>query len=87
MHGRIWLGSFHSFLFFFFDAVLEYIEGNGACNISETGGGIDETTARRYFKDILSGVMYLHNHVSPFKNVVIRATMVIKIRERKIKKT
>lgn len=55
------------FSFFFFYAVLEYVEGNGTCNISETQG-VDETTARRYFKDILAGIIYLHNHVSPFKN-------------------
>ncbi|KAJ9697829.1 hypothetical protein PVL29_007111 [Vitis rotundifolia] len=42
--------------------VLEYVEGNGTCNISETQGGMDETTARRYFKDILAGIIYLHNH-------------------------
>lgn len=41
--------------------VLEYVEGNGTCNISETQG-VDETTARRYFKDILAGIIYLHNH-------------------------
>lgn len=31
-------------------------------NISETKGQIDETTARRYFKDVIAGLIYLHHH-------------------------
>ena len=47
-------------------AVLEYVEGNGIRNLSEIQGHIDETTARRYFKDIITGLTYLHSHVSIF---------------------
>ncbi|KAF8403926.1 hypothetical protein HHK36_012032 [Tetracentron sinense] len=42
--------------------VLEYVEGKEICNLSETAGPIDETTARRYFRDIIAGVTYLHAH-------------------------
>ncbi|GLT65177.1 hypothetical protein SLA2020_376250 [Shorea laevis] len=42
--------------------VLEYVEGNGINNISQTRGRIDEITARRYFKDIVAGLTYLHSH-------------------------
>ncbi|KAK9274306.1 hypothetical protein L1049_019120 [Liquidambar formosana] len=41
--------------------VLEYLEGTIG-GISETLRQIDETTARRYFKDIIAGVIYLHTH-------------------------
>ncbi|GKV47927.1 hypothetical protein SLEP1_g54777 [Rubroshorea leprosula] len=41
---------------------LEYVEGNGINNISQTRGHIDEITARRYFKDIVAGLTYLHSH-------------------------
>ncbi|XVF82098.1 hypothetical protein PTKIN_Ptkin16aG0017100 [Pterospermum kingtungense] len=42
--------------------VLEYVEGNDIRNLSEIQGQIDETTARRYFKDIIAGLTYLHSH-------------------------
>ncbi|XWS08329.1 hypothetical protein CRYUN_Cryun41cG0070100 [Craigia yunnanensis] len=42
--------------------VLEYVEGNVIRNLSEIQGHIDETTARRYFKDIIAGLTYLHSH-------------------------
>ncbi|XVE86118.1 hypothetical protein DITRI_Ditri18aG0010700 [Diplodiscus trichospermus] len=42
--------------------VLEYVEGNGIRNLSEIQGHLDETTARRYFKDIIAGLTYLHTH-------------------------
>jgi [calcium/calmodulin-dependent protein kinase] kinase len=44
--------------------VLEYVESSCMSNISETKGQIDETTARRYFKDVIAGLIYLHHHVS-----------------------
>ncbi|GLU24743.1 hypothetical protein SLE2022_406410 [Rubroshorea leprosula] len=36
--------------------------GNAINNISQTRGRIDEITARRYFKDIVAGLTYLHSH-------------------------
>ncbi|XP_022764819.1 serine/threonine-protein kinase GRIK2-like [Durio zibethinus] len=42
--------------------VLEYVEGNHIRNLSEIQGHIDETAARRYFKDIIAGLIYLHSH-------------------------
>ncbi|GLT50949.1 hypothetical protein SLA2020_244040 [Shorea laevis] len=42
--------------------VLEYVECNAINNISQTRGCIDEITARRYFKDIVAGLTYLHSH-------------------------
>lgn len=44
-------------------AVLEYVEGKCTCEDSGPPGGIGEMTARRYFRDIVSGLMYLHAHV------------------------
>ncbi|KAG6471438.1 hypothetical protein ZIOFF_068880 [Zingiber officinale] len=42
--------------------VLEYVEGQQVCASSGTFGGIGEDTARRYLRDIVSGLMYLHEH-------------------------
>uniref|UniRef100_A0A3N7G4F4 non-specific serine/threonine protein kinase n=1 Tax=Populus trichocarpa TaxID=3694 RepID=A0A3N7G4F4_POPTR len=42
--------------------VLEYVESSTVSNILETKGRIDETTARRYFKDVIAGLIYLHHH-------------------------
>ncbi|KAJ4724105.1 Protein kinase [Melia azedarach] len=42
--------------------VLEYIEGNPISNIRRMTTRIGETTARSYFKDIISGLIYLHSH-------------------------
>ncbi|XVF00307.1 hypothetical protein REPUB_Repub03eG0273600 [Reevesia pubescens] len=42
--------------------VLEYVEGNGIRNLSEIEEHIDEKIARRYFKDIIAGLTYLHTH-------------------------
>ncbi|KAJ6961264.1 serine/threonine-protein kinase GRIK1-like isoform X2 [Populus alba x Populus x berolinensis] len=42
--------------------VLEYVESSCMSNISEMKGQIDETTARRYFKDVIAGLIYLHHH-------------------------
>ncbi|KAL6909486.1 hypothetical protein ACP4OV_001767 [Aristida adscensionis] len=40
-----------------FYMVLEYVEGKMICD-----NGFDEATARNYFRDIISGLMYLHSH-------------------------
>ena len=46
----------HSSLSF---AVLEYVEGKWVCE----GTGLGESTSRRYLRDIVAGLMYLHAHV------------------------
>ncbi|KAJ6714113.1 GEMINIVIRUS REP INTERACTING KINASE 1 ISOFORM 1 [Salix viminalis] len=43
--------------------VLEYVESSCTSNVSETKGQIDETTARKYSKDVFAGLIYLHHHV------------------------
>jgi hypothetical protein len=50
-----------SFTFFssFALPVLEYVEGKMVCD-----NGLEEATARNYLRDIISGLMYLHSHVS-----------------------
>lgn len=42
--------------------VLEYLEGRSIFEGSGPPGGIGEATARRYFRDIAAGLVYLHNH-------------------------
>jgi hypothetical protein len=39
--------------------VLDYVEGKMVCD-----NGLEEGTARNYLRDIISGLMYLHSHVS-----------------------
>jgi len=48
-----------SFLF----SVLEYVDGKWVWEGSGPPGGIGEDTARKYLRDIVSGLMYLHAHV------------------------
>lgn len=45
-----------------FYMVLEYVEGKWVCDASGTPGGIGDRSARRYFRDIISGLMYLQAH-------------------------
>lgn len=45
-------------------SVMEYVEGRWICEGSGPPGGIGEATARRYFRDVVVGLMYLHRHVS-----------------------
>ncbi|KAE8038860.1 hypothetical protein FH972_011330 [Carpinus fangiana] len=45
-----------------FYMVLEYVEGKWVCEGSGPPGGLGETTARKYLRDIVSGLMYLHAH-------------------------
>ena len=47
----------------FFLPVLEYVEGKWVCEGSGPPGGLGESTAREYLRDIVSGLMYLHDHV------------------------
>lgn len=45
-----------------FYMVLEYVEGKWVCEGSSPPGGVGESTARKYLRDIVSGLMYLHDH-------------------------
>lgn len=46
-----------------FSSVLEYVEGKWVCDGSGPPGVIGEKTARKYLRDIVSGLVYLHAHV------------------------
>lgn len=59
---KIFSASLFNF-FLCYPPVLEYIEGNPISNIRRMTTRIGETTARSYFKDIISGLIYLHSHV------------------------
>ncbi|KAG6783449.1 hypothetical protein POTOM_012898 [Populus tomentosa] len=64
--------------------VLEYVESSTVSNILETKGRIDETSARRYFKDVIAGLIYLHHHnvvhgdIKP-ENLLVTASGRVKI--------
>ncbi|KAJ7964285.1 Protein kinase [Quillaja saponaria] len=45
-----------------FYMVLEYVEGKWACQGSDPPGGLGEETSRKYLRDIVSGLKYLHAH-------------------------
>lgn len=45
-----------------FYMVLEYVEGKWDCDGSGPPGGLGEAIARKYLRDIVSGLMYLHSH-------------------------
>ncbi|KAK4286456.1 hypothetical protein QN277_003011 [Acacia crassicarpa] len=45
-----------------FYMVLEYVEGKWVCEGTGPICGLGEETARRYLRDIVSGLMYLHDH-------------------------
>ncbi|KAL8172498.1 hypothetical protein V2J09_024302 [Rumex salicifolius] len=45
-----------------FYMVLEYVEGKWDCDGSGPPGGLGEDTARKYLRDIVCGLMYLHAH-------------------------
>ncbi|KAE8733106.1 Serine/threonine-protein kinase GRIK2 [Hibiscus syriacus] len=42
---------------------LEYVKGKYVCEGSGPPGAVGEHTARKYLRDIVSGLMYLHAHV------------------------
>nr|AMP82898.1 rep-interacting kinase 2 [Catalpa bungei] len=45
-----------------FYMVLEYVEGKWVCEDAGPQGGLGENTARKYLRDVVSGLMYLHAH-------------------------
>ncbi|KAL5831171.1 hypothetical protein ACOSQ3_016598 [Xanthoceras sorbifolium] len=45
-----------------FYMVLEYVESKWVCEDSDPPRGVEENTARKYLRDIVSGLMYLHDH-------------------------
>lgn len=51
------------FYFFFIILVLEYVEGKWVFEGAGPPGGLGHHVARRYLRDIVSGLMYLHSHV------------------------
>ncbi|KAI5083733.1 hypothetical protein GOP47_0003476 [Adiantum capillus-veneris] len=64
--------------------ILEYIEGRCMFEGSGPPGGIGEATARRYFKDVVTGIVYLHSRriihgdIKP-ENLLISASGHVKI--------
>ncbi|KAA8550413.1 hypothetical protein F0562_002097 [Nyssa sinensis] len=65
-------------------SVLEYVEGKWVCEGSGLSGGLGENTARKYLRDIVSGLMYLHAHnivhgdIKP-DNLLVSGTGTVKI--------
>ncbi|KAL3849432.1 hypothetical protein ACJIZ3_011314 [Penstemon smallii] len=45
-----------------FYMVLEYVEGKWVYESSGPPGGLGDNTARKYLRDVVSGLMYLHAH-------------------------
>lgn len=45
-----------------FYMVLEYVEGKWDCEGAGPPGGLGEAIARKYLRDIVSGLIYLHSH-------------------------
>jgi [calcium/calmodulin-dependent protein kinase] kinase len=46
-----------------FYMVLEYVDGKWVYDGSGPPGALGEKTARKYLRDIVTGLMYLHAHV------------------------
>ncbi|CAA0811988.1 Serine/threonine-protein kinase GRIK2 [Striga hermonthica] len=67
-----------------FYMVLEYVEGKWVCEGAGPRGGIGENTARKYLRDVVSGLMYLHAHnivhgdIKP-DNLLVTASGIVKI--------
>ncbi|GER57707.1 kinase family protein [Striga asiatica] len=67
-----------------FYMVLEYVEGKWVCEGAGPPGGIGENTARKYLRDVVSGLMYLHAHnivhgdIKP-DNLLVTASGTVKI--------
>lgn len=47
----------------YFDSVMEYVEGKWVSEGDGPEGGLGENTARKYLRNVVSGLMYLHAHV------------------------
>lgn len=45
-----------------FYMVLEYVDGKWACDEFGPPGAVGEETARKYLRDVVAGLMYLHAH-------------------------
>ncbi|EPS59917.1 hypothetical protein M569_14888, partial [Genlisea aurea] len=64
--------------------VLEYVEGKWVCEGAGPPGGMGESTARKYLRDVVSGLMYLHDHnvvhgdIKP-DNLLVTASGTVKI--------
>ncbi|XP_020599209.1 serine/threonine-protein kinase GRIK2-like [Phalaenopsis equestris] len=67
-----------------FYMVLEYVEGKLVCEGSGPEGRIGESKSRRYLRDVVAGLLYLHAHnivhgdIKP-DNLLITSTGVVKI--------
>jgi serine/threonine protein kinase len=59
LHSRDVLPIISYIFFSFAFPVLEYVEGKMVCD-----NGLEEATARFFLRDIISGLLYLHSHVS-----------------------
>jgi [calcium/calmodulin-dependent protein kinase] kinase len=68
----------------YFYMVLEYVEGKLIFDASDPPVGLEENIARKYLRDIVSGLMYLHAHnivhgdIKP-DNLLISASGTVKI--------
>ncbi|KAL8496682.1 hypothetical protein ACS0TY_020389 [Phlomoides rotata] len=67
-----------------FYMVLEYVEGKWVCEGAGPPGGLGENIARKYLRDVVSGLMYLHAHnivhgdIKP-DNLLVTASGTVKI--------
>ncbi|CAH2065367.1 unnamed protein product [Thlaspi arvense] len=67
-----------------FYMVLEYVDGKWAYDDSGPPGALGENTARKYFRDVVAGLMYLHSHnvihgdIKP-DNLLVTSTGTVKI--------
>ncbi|KAL5728868.1 calcium/calmodulin-dependent protein kinase [Ranunculus cassubicifolius] len=67
-----------------FYMVLEYVEGKWVCEDSGPPGCLEKSTAKRYFRNLIAGLMYLHAHhivhgdIKP-DNILVSSTGIVKI--------